>query len=90
MQTGRLGTDRQLRNGVVDDVERVRTEEIECDLADEGDGVDHAGLDDNDEDSPVSEVGRASTLAEHIPAAARLMQSRINKRAKPLTKLATK
>lgn len=60
-------TYRQLSDGIVHDVERVESEEVERHFADEGDGVYHARLDDDDEDSPVAETCSASAQTEQIP-----------------------
>ena len=62
-------TYRELRDGIIYDVEGVGGKEVQGDLADERDGVDHAGLDDDEQDLPVAEVRhRATVLAEHVPA----------------------
>lgn len=65
------GTDRKLRDGVVDDVERVAVRKVEDDLEEERGAVDHRGLDDEHEHLDVVEgctEGVSGVIARDEPA----------------------
>ena len=68
----KAGTYRELRDGVVHDVERVVLREVEGDLDEERGAVDHAGLDDEHEHLEVLEgwpdEGVADGAARDEPA----------------------
>ena len=53
-------TDGQLSNRIIDDVESVAAEEVQSDFADEGHGVYHAGLDDDEKNCEISEASRTT------------------------------
>ena len=50
------GTYRQLSNGIVEDVKRVGPDEVACDLDDQRSRVNHAGLDNQNEDFRCTKV----------------------------------